>query len=111
MSQGPRDRWDPSALPFAFFHTSKRGICQARPKSQDNCERLSCKTARPDKSGHTPDGDPALSSLPLLEERWMQSASGCGVRVEQSMSSPGLFDEAGITTLTAPSFPCHHDSR
>jgi integrase len=22
MSQGPRDRWDPSALPFAFFHGS-----------------------------------------------------------------------------------------
>ena len=46
----------------------------------------------------------------------MQSASGCGVRVEQPMSPPRLFDEAGITTLTAttltaPSFPCHHDSR
>jgi hypothetical protein len=65
MSQGPRDRWDPSALPFAFFHTSKRGICQARLKSQDNCEQLSCKTARPDKIGTHPGwGSGPLFSAP-----------------------------------------------
>ena len=110
MSQGPRDRWDPSALAFAFSYTSKRGICQARPKSQDNCEQWSCKTARPDKIRTHPGWGPSpLFSVPpkravdaVSERVWSE-----GRAVDPL---PRLFDEAGVTTLTAPSFPCHHDS-
>jgi integron integrase len=70
MSQGPPRSVGSIGAPFCFFSIPQNeGFVKRGQNRRTTASGCPARRPGPTKSGHTPDGDPALSSLPLLEER------------------------------------------